>query len=75
MLLDKTACGIRQASPKRHARCWYRILSRIVENFIDAKRATKGFDFRSLFASRETRLDGFYALRAFPIQRAVRGSN
>ena len=40
------------------------ILSRIVENFIDAKRATKGFDLKSATAIRETDLDGFYrALR------------
>jgi hypothetical protein len=38
------------------------ILSRIVENFIDAKRATKGFDFTVAIASRETRLDGSTAL-------------
>jgi len=39
------------------------ILSRIVENFIDAaKRATKGFDLKSATPIRETDLDGFYAL-------------
>jgi len=38
------------------------ILSRIVENFIDTKRATKGFDFKSATPIRKTGLDGFYAL-------------
>jgi len=38
------------------------ILSRIVENFIDTKRATKGFDFKSATPIRKTDLDGFYAL-------------
>ena len=38
------------------------ILSRIVENFIDAKRATKGFDLKSATPIRETDLDGSYAL-------------
>ena len=40
------------------------ILSRIVENFIDAKRATKGFDLKSATLIRKTDLDGFYALSA-----------
>jgi hypothetical protein len=40
------------------------ILSRIVENFIDAKRATKGFDLQSATAIRKTDLDGFYALES-----------
>jgi hypothetical protein len=33
------------------------ILSRIVENFIDAKRTTKGFDLKSATAIRKTDLD------------------
>jgi len=37
------------------------ILSRIVENFGDAKRATKGFDLKPATPIRETDLDGFYA--------------
>jgi hypothetical protein len=38
------------------------ILSRIVENFVDAKRATKGCDVNGAVASREARLDNSYAL-------------
>jgi len=38
------------------------ILSRIVENFIDAKRATKGLDLKSATAIRKTDLDESNAL-------------
>jgi len=37
------------------------ILSRIVENFIDAKRAAKGFDLKPATPIRKTDLDDSYA--------------